>query len=214
MAEITRTKAVKAGIVVRFLASVYDLTILFGVTMLLVGLPITISIEAFGLTPPKWLQGLLFLTVTFAYFVGFWVNGGATTGMRPWKLKLAMLEKMASSDLAIAQAGYNTCYDLVASGLPGIIVPAERDIESQEERVLYFEKLGCALMAPPESDAIRDAIKRLHGNVSLLRDMRKACVSSLKTTGNRRISRGITSLVPKIERIDLRKKKGWKREDL
>jgi uncharacterized RDD family membrane protein YckC len=92
MAESARPKAIKAGIVVRFLASAYDLTILFGVTMILVGLPITISIEAFGLTPPKWLQGLLFLTVTFAYFVGFWVKGGATTGMRPWKLKLAMLE--------------------------------------------------------------------------------------------------------------------------
>jgi uncharacterized RDD family membrane protein YckC len=92
MAESTRPIATKAGIIVRFLASGYDLAILFGVTMLLVGLPITISIEAFGLMPPKWLQGLLFLTVTFAYFVGFWVKGGATTGMRPWRLKLAMLE--------------------------------------------------------------------------------------------------------------------------
>jgi len=92
MAESARPIAIKAGIVVRFLATAYDLVILFGVTMLLVGLPITISIETFGLKPPQWLQGLLFLTVTFAYFVGFWVKGGATTGMRPWKLKLAMLE--------------------------------------------------------------------------------------------------------------------------
>jgi len=92
MAENTRPKAIKAGFVIRFLASCYDLTILFGITMLLVGLPITISIEAFGMTPPKWLQATLFLTVTFAYFVGFWVRGGATTGMRPWKLKIAMLE--------------------------------------------------------------------------------------------------------------------------
>ena len=92
MAEGMRTKAVRAGFVVRLLASAYDLTILFGITMLLVGLPITISIDVLGLTPPKWLQGLLFLTVTFTYFVGFWVKGGATTGMRPWKLKLAMLE--------------------------------------------------------------------------------------------------------------------------
>ena len=92
MAESTRPIALKAGVVARFLASAYDLTILFGVSMLLVGLPITISVETFGLVPPKWLQGILFLTVTFAYFVGFWVKGGATTGMRPWKLKLAMLE--------------------------------------------------------------------------------------------------------------------------
>lgn len=92
MAESTRPKAIKAGIVVRFLACAYDLTILFGITMLLVGLPITISQEVFGFSPPQWLQGMLFVTVTFAYFAGFWVKGGATTGMRPWKLKLAMLE--------------------------------------------------------------------------------------------------------------------------
>ena len=98
MAESTRPIALKAGVVVRFLASAYDLTILFGVSMLLVGLPITISVETFGLVPPKWLQGMLFLTVTFAYFVGFWVKGGATTGMRPWKLKLAMLESGDSID--------------------------------------------------------------------------------------------------------------------
>ena len=40
----------------------------------------------------KWVQGLLFITVVAAYFIGFWVKGGATTGMRPWKLRLAMLE--------------------------------------------------------------------------------------------------------------------------
>ncbi|ATX81141.1 RDD family protein [Mariprofundus ferrinatatus] len=92
MGENRRDQGVRAGIIVRMLASGYDLTILFGVTMLLVGIPITVSVELFGLTPPKWLQGLLFLSVTYAYFVGFWVKGGATTGMRPWKLRLAMLE--------------------------------------------------------------------------------------------------------------------------
>jgi len=92
MAENTRDQGVRAGIIVRFFASGYDLTILFGVVLLLVGIPITFSIEALGLTPPKWLQGLLFLTVVAAYFIGFWVKGGATTGMRPWKLRLAMLE--------------------------------------------------------------------------------------------------------------------------
>ena len=92
MGQSERQQGVRAGIIVRFFASAYDLTILFGVTMLMVGIPITISIEMFGLTPPKWLQGLLFLTVIFAYFVGFWAKGGATTGMRPWKLRLAMLE--------------------------------------------------------------------------------------------------------------------------
>jgi len=92
MAESGRDQGSRAGIVVRILASAYDLTILFGVTMILVGIPITISVEVFGASPPQWLRGLLFLTVVAAYFIGFWVKGGATTGMRPWKLRLAMLE--------------------------------------------------------------------------------------------------------------------------
>lgn len=92
MENSSRDQGVRAGILIRILASAYDLTILFGITMLLVGLPITLSIETFGLNPPKWLQGLLFVTVVSAYFIGFWTRGGATTGMRPWKLRLAMLE--------------------------------------------------------------------------------------------------------------------------
>lgn len=92
MSDNQRPQGVRAGIAVRFLASSYDLTILFGITMILVGLPITVSIEVFDTTPPNWLQGALFLTVTYAYFAGFWTKGGATTGMRPWKLKVAMLE--------------------------------------------------------------------------------------------------------------------------
>ncbi|GAV19942.1 RDD family protein [Mariprofundus micogutta] len=92
MQKAARDQGARAGIIVRIFASAYDLTILFGVTMLFVGLPITISVEMFGVTPPQWLKGLLFLTVVAAYFIGFWVKGGATTGMRPWKLRLAMLE--------------------------------------------------------------------------------------------------------------------------
>ena len=87
-----RLQGTSAGIVIRLLASCYDGIILFGITILLVGVPISVSIEVLGATPPKWLQYLLFLTVSYAYFVGFWVKGGATTGMRPWKLMVATSE--------------------------------------------------------------------------------------------------------------------------
>ncbi len=87
-----RLRGTNAGIGIRLLASCYDGIILLGISMLLVGIPITVSIEVLGATPPKWLQYLLFLTVCYAYFVGFWVKGGATTGMRPWKLMVATNE--------------------------------------------------------------------------------------------------------------------------
>jgi len=90
MSEHQRRQGTLAGIGIRILASCYDSVILLGIAMLLVGIPITLSIEVLGATPPKWVQYLLFISVAYAYFVGFWVKGGATTGMRPWKLMVAM----------------------------------------------------------------------------------------------------------------------------
>jgi len=87
-----RLQGVNAGIGIRLLASCYDGLILLGISMLLVGIPITLSVEMLGATPPKWVQYLLFMAVAYAYFVGFWVKGGATTGMRPWKLMVASSE--------------------------------------------------------------------------------------------------------------------------
>lgn len=31
------------------------------------------------------------MTVAYGYFVGFWYKDSATTGMRPWKLRVAMV---------------------------------------------------------------------------------------------------------------------------
>jgi len=92
MSEHQRRQGSAAGLGIRMLASCYDVLILLGLAMLLVGIPITLSIEILGATPPKWAQYLLSLSVAYAYFVGFWVKGGSTTGMRPWKLMVAMQE--------------------------------------------------------------------------------------------------------------------------
>ncbi|MDT8376473.1 MAG: RDD family protein [Mariprofundaceae bacterium] len=90
MAEAVRSKARKAGVLIRLFAAGYDLLILFSVCMVAVGIPITISAELFAAHPPQWLQYALFMAVSYAYLVGFWFKAGATTGMRPWKLRLAM----------------------------------------------------------------------------------------------------------------------------
>jgi len=88
MAETTRPQAITAGIGIRMLASGYDMLILIGV-LFLTFIPVTMAEQAWG-TIDQWLKGLLIITIAYAYFVGFWVNGGATTGMRPWKLQVAM----------------------------------------------------------------------------------------------------------------------------
>jgi len=99
-AQQVRPKAIKAGILIRFLASGYDLTILFGLLFIAFGLLTLIDPTMQSI--PKWLQYLLFFSVAFAYFVGFWSKAGMTTGMRPWRLHVAMLDTGNRPNIAAA----------------------------------------------------------------------------------------------------------------
>lgn len=96
----SRTKAKPVGILIRFCAALYDLMILLALAFL-VFVPITVVEHA--LSPiPGWAKSLLFLTLAYAYFVGFWTHGGATTGMRPWRLIVTMADTGDPLDLAAA----------------------------------------------------------------------------------------------------------------
>ncbi|MDX8411424.1 MAG: RDD family protein, partial [Mariprofundaceae bacterium] len=101
MAETARLKGVPAGIIKRFAAASYDLIILFSITFVIVGGSITLVKELIG-PVPNWLQYMLFITVCYAYLVGFWVKDGSTTGMRPWKLKIVMADSGDPINLASA----------------------------------------------------------------------------------------------------------------
>jgi len=41
-------------------------------------------------TLPHWIEILFLCSIAYAYFVGFWVKGQATTGMRSWRLRVAV----------------------------------------------------------------------------------------------------------------------------
>jgi len=101
MAETTRPVGVPAGIIMRLSSACYDLMILFSITFVLVGGPITLVKEFIG-PVPNWVQYMLFTTVCYAYLVGFWIKGGTTTGMRPWKLKVVMADSGDAMNLAAA----------------------------------------------------------------------------------------------------------------
>jgi len=103
---VKRLQGVKAGIVIRLLASAYDGLILFGLCFLAF-IPLTIVEQYMG-AAPHWIKGALILAISYAYFVGFWVKGGATTGMRPWKLRVAMKdngEPLSWSAASVRYAG-------------------------------------------------------------------------------------------------------------
>ncbi|MDX8398324.1 MAG: RDD family protein [Mariprofundaceae bacterium] len=88
--QAVKLKGTPAGILLRFLASGYDLVILVGL-LFFTFIPIAI-LEQGATNIPLWLKQLLFMTVAFAYFVGFWHKAGMTTGMRPWSLRIAMVD--------------------------------------------------------------------------------------------------------------------------
>ncbi|MDX8387741.1 MAG: RDD family protein [Ghiorsea sp.] len=93
MSETNRPKASLAGFTMRIFSSLYDLIVVFAITFIFVGLPISGIEYAIGSTPEKWVQNLLFFTVVYAYYVGFWHKGsGATTGMRTWRLQVADID--------------------------------------------------------------------------------------------------------------------------
>jgi len=99
--QAVRPKAIKAGILIRLLASAYDLTILFGLLFMAFAIWTMIDPNMSSHTP-KVLQYTLSCGIAFAYFVGFWSKAGLTTGMRPWKLQVAMVETGDLPNLAAA----------------------------------------------------------------------------------------------------------------
>ncbi len=88
--QAVRPKGTKASFWIRVLASGYDLTILFGLMFMVFG--ILTALDPGMSHTPKWLQYILSCSIAFAYFVGFWSKAGCTTGMRPWKLRVAMVD--------------------------------------------------------------------------------------------------------------------------
>lgn len=77
-----------AGLARRLGAVLYDSLLLAALLMLVsfVYLPLVGRMLPPGVNRP--LYQLLLLTVSYAYFAGFWVRGGQTLGLRTWKLRL------------------------------------------------------------------------------------------------------------------------------
>jgi uncharacterized RDD family membrane protein YckC len=100
MAETARPKAQRAGIILRLLAASYDVALLVGIGFIAF-IPVSIVEQQIGAAPDI-VKQLLFMAVAFGYFAGFWYKTGATTGMRPWKLRVAMVNSGDSITLTAA----------------------------------------------------------------------------------------------------------------
>lgn len=72
----------------RLAALLYDLLVVLAIC-LIGSLPIILVLDGPPITNlSRLLYQIYLLTLTVTYFVGFWVHGGQTLGMRTWRLKL------------------------------------------------------------------------------------------------------------------------------
>jgi len=101
-----RPKAQPAGIVLRLAASAYDAAIFFGVAFVAF-IPVAMATHFIGAIP-GWVKTMLLASLAYAYFVGFWVRSGATTGMQPWRLRVAMATNGDLPGLAAATLRFFT----------------------------------------------------------------------------------------------------------
>jgi len=95
-----RPQAMLAGFVIRSVATVYDLGIIFALAFIIF-IPVTMAEQSLGVMP-EWIKGMLAVTVFWAYFVGFWSRSGETTGMRPWRLTVVMRDSGEIPSMAAA----------------------------------------------------------------------------------------------------------------
>jgi len=118
-----RQKGAPAGLVIRLLAALYDSMIVFSLVFLSIA-PLVIGTKSLLHSDiPKWVMFLLEVTIAYAYFVGFWVKSGTTTGMRPWKLQVAMAETGKPVSLESATLRFiGMLVTIAALGLPMITI--------------------------------------------------------------------------------------------
>ena len=112
MAETARPKAQRAGIILRLLGACYDVALLVGIGFIAF-IPVSIVEQQIGAAPDI-VKQLLFVAVAYGYFAGFWFKTGATTGMRPWKLRVAMVN---SGDLITLTAATVRFFALMVTWL-------------------------------------------------------------------------------------------------
>jgi uncharacterized RDD family membrane protein YckC len=105
---------ISPGLVRRLAAMLYDWLLLFALMLVatsLITLPLGMP-SGFGLVM---FQSLLFILMPAIFFIGFWMRGGQTLGMRSWRIKLVT----DSGGPVTAQAALRRLLAALLSLLPG-----------------------------------------------------------------------------------------------
>jgi len=156
--KTARQKAERASVLIRMLAGGYDLVIVMSLAFIAF-IPVSIVEQAFG-AAPEWIKQFLVTVLVFAYFSGFWVKGGATTGMRPWHLQVAMVDNGDHPSLSMAVV---RCFGLALTWLAlaaTLAFMAARDVNQPLfflSAIIPAISLAC-MMITPQRQALHDLL--------------------------------------------------------
>ncbi|MFH1398479.1 MAG: glycosyltransferase, partial [Candidatus Woesearchaeota archaeon] len=96
---------------------------------------------------------------------------------------------MKGCDVVVCQAGYNISNELVLCQTPAIMVPAERDIESQDERASWLESKGFVIKA--EASNILEKLEQFYMDKKLQKAMKEKLHNANWPVGNEAIAKEI-----------------------
>ncbi|MDQ6978731.1 MAG: RDD family protein [Mariprofundaceae bacterium] len=159
MAQKTaREKAERASVLIRMLAGIYDLGIVMSLAFIAF-IPVSLAEQQFG-PVPEWMKQFLVTVLVFAYFSGFWVKGGVTTGMRPWHLQVAMIDNGDHPPLSMAVV---RCFGLALTWLAlaaTLMFMSVRDVNNPLfflSAIIPAISLAC-MMVTPQRQALHDLL--------------------------------------------------------
>ncbi|XP_019153644.1 PREDICTED: uncharacterized protein LOC109150193 isoform X2 [Ipomoea nil] len=105
----------------------------------------------------------------------------------------------AAADLIISRSGAMTCYEILATGKPCILIPSPNVAEGHQLKnaCLMAKLAGARVITENELDsfALRSATEEILGDESLMADMSKRALKAAKLDASAEISKHILSLV-------------------
>ncbi|MFQ5588099.1 MAG: glycosyltransferase [Nitrospiria bacterium] len=111
----------------------------------------------------------------------------ALKGMRIIKAEPEMVSLLATSDLVIAEGGYNTVSEIRLVKTPAVFLPSARNYDDQKERVDVLEAKGLArVFSKGDPKNIAEQVKKIVTDKNALQTMRENYVRDHMPWGNQR----------------------------
>ena len=117
-------------------------------------------------------------------------------GMTVVEYEPDLIDLLATSDLAIAEGGYNTVNEIRVARTPAVFLPSVRNLDDQEERVRALERAGlAAVYVGLEPEAIAAHVADVCTAPEWLAGVRRRYAADRIETGNQAAAERILELV-------------------